>query len=141
MSALSAGVPGRERLELGASATASIGLMAAALACLAGMRAAGLEGSEFATARDGICFRHGVFLALLPAGVILSFLVRGWAVHPFRAAAIALLASGALGVSIVHLACDVFAPRHVLMGHLSVPVVLAALGVYPLAVILRRIRG
>jgi hypothetical protein len=141
ISALSAGVPGRERLELGASATASVGLLAAAIACLAGMRAAGLEASETVLTQDGICFRHGVYLSLLPAGVIVSFLVRGWALHPFRAAGIACVASGALGAVIVHLSCNLLSPRHLLIGHLSVPIVLALLGLYPLALILRRVRG
>ena len=140
VSALAAGVPGRERIELAGLATAWLGLMAAAIACLAGMWSAGLDMSEAPAGRDGLCFRHGVYLSLLPAGVIISFLVRGWAAHPFRAAGVALLGSGALGVLIVHLSCGFIAPKHLLIGHLSVPFVLTALGLYPLALILRRIR-
>jgi ABC-type proline/glycine betaine transport system permease subunit len=73
--------------------------------------------------------------------VILSFLVRGWALHPIRAALVALLGAGALGTAIVHLGCGFLGPKHVLLGHLSVPVVLAVLGLYPLSVLLRRLRG
>ena len=139
-SALAAGVPGRERIELGGLVLAWLGLLAAAGACLVGMRAAGAAVSEAAGGMDAMCFSHGVYLSLLPAGVIIGFLVRGWAAHPFRAAAIALFGSGALGVLIVHLSCGFIGPRHVLIGHLSVPIVLMSLGLYPLALILRRIR-
>ncbi|MHA7837948.1 MAG: NrsF family protein [bacterium] len=139
ISALAAGVPGRERIELGGLTAAWVGLMAAAIACLSGVGASRLHlggGLE----SHAMCFNKGLYLSLLPAGVILSFLVRGWTAHPLRAASVALLASGALGVLIVHLGCGVLEPRHLLIGHLSVPIVLAALGFYPLALILRRLR-
>jgi hypothetical protein len=72
--------------------------------------------------------------------VILTFLVRGWAAHPFRASAIALVASGGLGALVIHLSCGFLGPKHLLMSHLSVPIVLALVGIYPLALLLRRIR-
>lgn len=139
ISALAAGVPGRERIELGGLTAAWVGLMAAAIACLSGVGASGLHLGG-GLANHAMCFNKGLYLSLLPAGVILSFLVRGWTVHPLRAASVALLASGALGILIVHLGCGVLEPRHLLIGHLSVPIVLAALGFYPLALILRRLR-
>jgi len=140
LSALAAGVPGRERLEIVGLGTACLGLMAAAIACLYGLQQPPLETSAPA-GLDAICFRHGVILSLLPAGVILGFLVRGWTARPFRAVAVALAGSGALGAVIVHLGCGFVGPRHLLVGHLSVPIVLALLGLYPLAVIVRRLRG
>lgn len=79
-------------------------------------------------------------LSLLPAGVIISFLVRGWTARPIRAAAIALLGSGALGMLIVHLSCGFLGPKHLLVSHLSVPIVLVVLGLYPTGVLLRRMR-
>ena len=88
-----------------------------------------------------MCFERAAMFSLLPAGVVLSFLVRGWIAYPVRAALIALVGSGALGALIVHLSCDYIAPRHVIVSHMSVPIVLALLGVYPIAVMLRRLRG
>jgi len=141
VSALAAGVPGRERLELGGMAVSLVGLLAAAVACVVGISAHGLPATPSPPGADLMCFRTGALSSLLPAGVILSFLVRGWAAHPVRAAMIALFASGALGALIVHVGCGLVAPRHLLVGHLSVPIVLTLLGVYPLAVLVRRLRG
>jgi len=130
ISALAAGVPGRERLEVAGLTTAWVGLLAAAIACFGGLRAADFDSLGEHVHAHAVCFNRGLYLSLLPAGVIFSFLVRGWAAHPFRAAGVALLASGGW-----------LAPKHLLLGHLSVPIVLLALGFYPLAVILRRLRG
>ncbi len=72
--------------------------------------------------------------------ILLTFLVRGWMARPIRAALVAAAASGALGGIIVHLSCDFLGPRHLLIGHLTVPVVLALLALYPLGVLFRRLR-
>ncbi len=141
VSALAAGVPGRERLETAGMMLSLVGLLAAAVACLIGIGVHGLPATVSPEGADMMCFRTGALSSLLPAGVILSFLVRGWAAHPIRASMIALLASGALGALIVHASCGFMAPRHLLVGHLSVPIVLVLLGAYPLAVVLRKLRG
>lgn len=140
-SALAAGIPGRERLESSGMLVSFVGLSAAAVACLVGMTEMGPAAAADGHGIDGMCFRKGALLSLLPAGVILSFLVRGWSAHPLRAAMLALLASGALGTLIVHASCGHIEARHLLIGHLSVPIALVILGLYPLFVILRRIRG
>lgn len=139
-SALAAGIPGRERLEIGGMLISLIGLLVAAAACLTGVYELGLSAPPSPQGIDAMCFQESAFLSLLPAGVIFSFLVRGWAAHPVRAALIALLGSGALGAMIIHISCGFLGPRHMLMSHLSVPIVLVALGIYPLAVLLRRVR-
>ncbi len=139
-SALAAGIPGRERVETGGMLLALVGLLAAALACLVGMNDLTVMAHAGPPGVDGMCFRKGALFSLLPAGVILSFLVRGWSAHPFRAAMIALLASGALGALIVQTSCGYIDARHLLISHFSVPIVFAALGVYPLFVILRHLR-
>lgn len=141
LSALAAGRPGRTKLEVAGLLVCLAGLLAAAVACLIGM--GGLDFGEHASppGLDAMCFREGAFLSILPAGVVLSFLVRGWTARPIRAALAAAIAAGALGASVVHLSCDFLGPRHLLMGHLSVPIVLAALALYPLGVLLRRLRG
>ena len=140
-SALAAGIPGRERIEIGGMSLALVGLVAAAVTCLVGIDALAHPVRAAPAGTDAMCFRQGVVFSLLPAGVILSFLVRGWTLHPIRAAMIALVASGALGALIVHANCGFFGPRHLLIGHLSIPIVFALLGVYPLAILLRRIRN
>lgn len=141
ISALAAGVPGRDRLEIGAMVFSWLGLVIAAVACLLGMNALGPSTTVSPDGADAMCFQKSALLSLLPAGVVLSFLVRGCVSRPFRAALVALVASGAIGASIVHASCHFVSPRHLLMGHLSVPLALALFGFYPLATILRRLRG
>ena len=140
ISALAAGVPGREKLEIRGMLISLAGLLAAAVACLAGVYELGLSARPTPASLDAMCFQESALLSLLPAGVILSFLVRGWAAHPLRAALVALLGSGALGAMIIHMSCGFLGPQHMLISHLSVPIVLALLGIYPLAVVLRRVR-
>lgn len=140
-SALAAGIPGRERLEVGGMLVSLVGLLAAAAACLVGIYQLGLSAPPSPAGIDAMCFQESALLALLPAGVILSFLVRGWTAHPVRAALVALLGSGALGAMIVHMSCGFMEPRHMLISHLSVPIVFVLLGIYPMAVVLRRVRG
>lgn len=140
ISALAAGVPGREKLEIRGMLVSLAGLLAAAVACLVGVYELGLSARPTPASLDAMCFQESALLSLLPAGVILSFLVRGWAAHPLRAALVALLGSGALGAMIIHMSCGFLGPQHMLISHLSVPIVLALLGIYPLAVVLRRVR-
>ena len=140
MSALAAGIPGRESLEIRGMLVSLSGLLAAAVACLVGVSELGLWAAPSPEGIDAMCFQESALLSLLPAGVILSFLVRGWAAHPVRAALVALLGSGALGAMIIHMSCGFLGPRHMLLSHLGVPIVLVLLGIYPLAVVLRRVR-
>lgn len=140
-SALAAGRPDRGAVEVAGLALALVGLLGAAIACLVGMEPLAGRGEALLSVSDGMCFRHGLLASLLPGGVLLSFLVRGWTARPVRASLIGLGAAGALGAVVIHLGCDVLAPRHWLLGHLSVPIVLAGLGLYPLAVLLKRLRG
>jgi hypothetical protein len=140
-SALAAGIPGRENVETIGMMFAAVGLIAGAIACLFGMQSLGIDAPNSPPGLDAMCFREGAFLSLLPAGVILSFLVRGWTARPIRAALIALLGAGALGAVVVHLSCGFVGPKHVILGHMSVPIVLTLLGAYPVAVVLRKLRG
>lgn len=140
ISALAAGIPGRERIETVGTVLSAVGLCSAAISCLYGVRALGISTMVMPTDVDQLCFEKSIWLSLLPAGVILTFLVRGWAAHPFRAAGVALIASGGLGALVVHLSCGYLNPRHLLVSHLSVPVVLGILGLFPLALLIRRVR-
>lgn len=139
LSALAAARPGRERLERIGLALSAGGLLLASGVCVAGLMAEGASPSP--PGADAMCLRNGAFLSLLPAGVVLSFLVRGWAVHPIRAALIGLVAAGALGGLTIHLSCDFLGPGHLLRGHIAVPLVLAVLGTYPAGLLVRRLRG
>ncbi len=141
LSALAAGRPGRTKLEVAGLLVCLVGLLAAAVACLVGIGSLDFAQHPSPPGLDAMCFRKGALLSLLPGGVVLSFLVRGWTARPIRAALVAAIAAGALGASVVHLSCDFLGPRHLLLGHLSVPIMLAALALYPLGVLLRRLRG
>jgi hypothetical protein len=140
ISALAAGIPGRERLGEIAMGLAVLGLVAGAATC--GL-AIGMQPLSSPPGLDAECFTSGTILAVFPAGVILGFLLRGLIASPLRAALIALLAAGALGGMIVHLHCGFVGPQHLLLGHLSVPLVwaLVGLGLYPLVVLMRRARN
>lgn len=139
LSALAATRPGRPRLESGGLVVSAVALVGAAASCLVGLLGEGALPSP--PGADGMCFQRGAFLALLPAGLIVGFLVRGWASHPLRAAFVGLLGAGALGATIVHLGCGFLGPAHLLRGHMLVPLALAGLGVYPVGVLVRRLRG
>ncbi|MBJ17805.1 MAG: DUF1109 domain-containing protein [bacterium] len=141
MSALAAGQPGRERAEIVGLTISLVGLLGAALACVVGMGSFDLAAHPSPPGADAMCFQKGALMSVLPSGVILSFLVRGWTAHPIRAALTAAVAAGALGATIVHLSCELLGPRHLLMGHLSVPIVLGLIGLYPLGALLRRLRS
>lgn len=140
-SALAAGRPGRERIENGGLAIAGSGLLVGGCVCLFALLA--LEGGHTPSppGADAMCFQTGAMLSLLPAGVILSFLVRGWATRPVRAGLVGLLAAGVLGAAIVHLSCDFLAPGHLLRGHMTIPIVLTLVAGYPIGVLVRRFRG
>ena len=90
VAALASGMPGRGRLELGGLGAACSGLFAGAIVCVLGMLGGPETPALFAGAREGMCLGESALLSLLPAGVILAFLVRGWAMRPWRAAGIAL---------------------------------------------------
>lgn len=139
IAALAAGHPGRERLEQLGLVVALGGLGLAAAVCVVGIAGLGLDAPSPPGA-DRMCFGKGALLSLLPGGVVLGFLVRGWATRPLRASAIALFAAGALGAAIVHLSCDFLAPGHLLWGHMSVPAALVAVGLYPLGLLIARRR-
>jgi hypothetical protein len=140
ISALASAVPGRDRLQWGGMLVAWLGLASAGVACWVGLSAQGLEAPASPVGLDAMCFRGAALCLLLPAAAILSFLVRGWAARPVASASIALLGAGAIGAGIVHASCGFLAPKHLLLGHLSVPIVLLLVGLYPLSVILRKTR-
>lgn len=139
LSALAAARPGRERLERIALGVSAGGLFVASGVCLVGLTGEGAQPSP--PGADAMCLQMGAFLSLLPAGVVLSFLVRGWAGHPIRAALIGLVSAGALGGVTIHLSCDLIGPGHLLRGHVAIPLVLAVLGTYPAGLLIRRLRG
>jgi len=139
VAALASAQPGRVRLETGGLVLTLGGLGIAAAVCFYGVVGLGLD-TPSPPGADRMCFSKGAMLSLLPGGVVFGFLVRGWATRPLRAAAIGLLSAGALGGAIVHLSCDFLAPAHLMWGHMSIPLALVAVGLYPAGVLLARWR-
>lgn len=141
LSSLASGRPGRASLETLGLSLAAVGLLAGGGVCAFELLQAEVHVAHGSPGADAMCFRKGVYLSLLPAGVMLSFLWRGWASRPWLAGLAGVLAAGGLGALVVHLSCDMLEPGHLLRGHMSVPFVLSALGAYPLAILARRFRN
>lgn len=138
LAALAASRPGRDRVERAGARAAAGALLATLGLGLVGAFLGAAQTPDVAAAAD--CFRSGLVLALVPVVLVAALVLRGYPLRPTRVAALALLGAGALGGTIVHLACSILEPGHWLAGHASVPLVAAAVGVLPLAGVLRRAR-
>ncbi len=130
LSALAAGRPGREVVERSGLGVALGGLLLAVGVCVHAWLALGLDGPSPPGA-DRVCLSLGGLLSV-PSGVaVFALVTQGWPARPLHAAAIALLASGALGAIAIHLACDIPVPLNLLRGHVAVPGVLLVIGLAP----------
>jgi hypothetical protein len=137
LAALAAGIPGRDRASRGGAGAALVGLVLGGVGCGFALASVGLRhGSPMAA--DLSCFLHSMALAILPVLVVVGVVVRRWVVQPVLAGALSLGSAAAYGALLTQLACQSWGPRHLLLGHLAVPVVLALVGVLPLALLLRR---
>ena len=134
---LAAGVPGRGSAVRAGGALALAGLGLAVGICVVLMVSLGLEPGN-AVAHDGVCLGRATTFAVLPATGILALLLRGWVLHPVRAAAVSLIGGLALGAVVAHLSCPFYGPRHFLLGHTLGPVIVALLVTLPLGATLRR---
>lgn len=141
ISAIASGRPGREGLETSSRWGGVAGLAAGALTCGFGMASLGLGLGASPSGFDAGCLERSILFSLLPALVIGFFVLRGWSTSPFLSALIALASAGGIGGVLVHLSCPFLEPQHLLLGHLSAPVILAALGFYPLGLLFRRLRA
>jgi len=135
--ALAARVPDRPVLEARALAAAWVGLAVAAGGGAVLAFSAGFDAGS-PVAADGVCMRAALLYGSPPGAYLIVLLLRGWVARPARAAFACALGAVALGALIVHLGCPHTGARHWLLGHALAPVVAAALGTVPLAIVLRR---
>jgi hypothetical protein len=136
IAALAGSIPGREATERNGFRAALAGLSLSGIALLA--MALGVLGESTALAADAQCFSSGTLMGLAPAVTLWAFLRLGWVQRPRRDAGLALLGAFALGGLMIHSVCSYEGVRHILLGHASIPVVVAVLGAPPLALLLRR---
>lgn len=137
MTALAAATPGRDSVRRRGQQLALVGLGGAVLACTAVAATIGFS-RETTLAADLMCLRQSMLFGVLPALAIVGAVVSGW-VERSRMASVSALAAGAgFGALMVHLACGGDGAVHLLIGHLSVPILASlALGL-PLAFALQR---
>lgn len=133
---LSSAEPGRERLRNATAIAAGAALSATVLACGFGILRLGV-GYGVAPTADWSCFTHTIGFALLPVAGFTWLMMRGWVGQPLVGAALGLVGTGAMAALVSELACAAWGPRHLLLGHAGVPLLVAALGTIPVALLLR----
>jgi hypothetical protein len=133
---LAGSVPGREATERRGIRIAAVGLGLAAVAIAAMGFGAGPDATPMLA--DARCFMTGAAMGLAPAATLVAFVRLGWVQRPRRDATLALLGAFALGGLMIHSICEYEGLRHVLLGHASIPVVIALVGTVPLAALLHR---
>lgn len=137
LAALAGALPGREAVFRRGGIAAGLGL---ALAVVAGAFTLATQASVAGSLRDDwMCLRAALMLSPLPIAAVLFASSRGWVARPGLTAIAALAGAGAAGALGIHLACDMIGARHILLGHVSVPVVLALVACLPAAMLLRRL--
>ena len=135
--AIASGVPGRERVVHTGSGLALAGAIAGVACCLVGIASVGLGFGSPVTS-DAVCLGYTALFSLVPAFTVGLLVLRGWVARPLLAAALALLGTAALGAVTAQLSCPFAGPRHLLLGHVSPPMLIVALGSLPAAVLIRR---
>jgi hypothetical protein len=130
--AISSVLPGREDETRRAGWVAALGL---GVAVFVGATANwfGVDPVATSFAKDAGCFMLGATIGIAPLGVLVLLERRGFIQQPARSALIALAGGFALGGLAVQLFCQQSGASHTLLGHISVPVVMAAIATLPLA--------
>ena len=113
------------------------GLAAAAAVCILHIVLLGFSYGS-ALSADTMCFRSSVVFASFPIGVLLAFVMRGWVERPQRAALVSLAGAAAVGALVLQLSCAAEGPRHLLLGHVLVPLVVSSVCAVPLGFVIRR---
>jgi len=135
---LAAAIPGREAgIRIGGS-LGGLGLVVAIAAASLGLVLSTGSADAAPFSASARCFASAVGLAALPGSVLGLCVLRGWVGRPLGATLLVLAGAFGLGGLGVHLLCPLVDPGHVLAGHVSAPVVTAALGAWPGAALLRR---
>ena len=136
---LSAGIPGREAMVRVGGGVALAGVGAAALVGWSALESLGPQ-TWSPLSGDLTCFARALGFAFLPLLGMVGLLVRGWVARPAWAALVALLGAVSVGAVVAHLSCphSFSGARHLLLGHVSVPLAAAMIGAFPLAALFRR---
>ena len=135
---LAAAIPGREASVRIGRSLGGLGLVVAIAAASLGLVLATGSTASAPFSASAKCFAIAVGLAVLPGSVLGLCVLRGWVGRPLSATRLVLAGAFGLGGLGVHLLCPLVDPAHVLAGHVSVPLVTAALGAWPGAELLRR---
>jgi hypothetical protein len=129
-------VPGRERAGRGGAALVALGLGAGGISCLVGLMTVGASaGSPSAT--DLGCLVGAVGLSIVPALAMIYWMAKGSVADATLTAGLGIAGAAALGALLVHLECAGWGPRHILLGHIAGPVVLASMAAAGTAMFLR----
>jgi len=137
LAALAGALPGREAVFQRSGVAAGLGL---AFAAVAGIFSLVTQGSFAGSLDDDWgCLRSALLLSPLPIAAVLFAASRGWVAKPGLTAIAALAGAAGAGAVGIHLACELGGARHILLGHLSAPVLLALVASLPAAMLLRRL--
>jgi hypothetical protein len=137
LAGLAVSLPDREVLLRGGGWLAAVGLAWAAGIAVAHVIVPGSEVAGGAIS-SGTCIGRAAFFGSLPAAALIAVALQGWVARPLVAAALVLLGGAALGSLVVTIGCPFEGAGHMLVGHALTPLFLAALGVLPVAWLLRR---
>lgn len=137
LAAIASVVPGRETLERRARTVGGAGLAAAVTAGLVAT-VAGLGDPPPALSKDVTCFVLGATVGVAPALALVLLVRWGLVLRPWRSATGALLGAFGLGGLAVQIGCHYPGARHMLLGHVGVPVVMGAVLLVPLVLLVRR---
>jgi len=133
---LAGSLPDQEALLRGGGWLAVVGLAWAVGVAGADVIATGASATAVST--SGTCIGRAALLGALPALVLISVALQGWIARPLVAGGLVLIGGAALGSLVVTIGCPFEGAVHMLVGHALTPMLLAALGVLPLAWLLRR---
>jgi len=138
LGALALAAPGNDSAAGIGAMAAGLGLALALGASLIGVALDAGTGLAMRSAEWG-CLSHSISLALLPGGLLLFFMFKGWVAQPLLASAVAPAASFSVGAVMVHTVCPLFDAGHILFGHVGAPISMLVLGSLPLALAFRRL--
>lgn len=137
LAALAGALPGREAVFWRSGVAAGLGLAFAVIAAIVSLA---MHGNFAGSLHDDWgCLRSVLQLSPLPIAAVLFAASRGWVARPGLTAIAALTGATGAGAVAIHLACELGGARHILLGHVLAPVLLALVASVPAAMLLRRL--
>jgi len=137
IAAIASAVPGREAIERAGLRAAGVGLGAAVAAGLVAT-ALGVGAGTTPPAKDLACFTLGTTVGLPPLVALVVLERWGFVQRPGRSGLLAVIGALGLGALAIQVCCHYPGARHMLLGHVGVPVVAGALLLGPVVHIVRR---